>query len=194
VLLDEEAAAALDQMSGTSSSAKGKQKYKRAETTSWVERGGSFTPGREWEAEGYGDTGGASRFFYVAKASRRERNAGLDGMPERAAGAMDGNSGRSGGRLGGDGSPVRIPTAQNHHPTVKPIALMRYLLTLVTPPGGIVLDPFAGSGTTLVACAELGLSAIGVELKEEYAEIAARRIDHALNIRAGRLPLNMVAD
>ncbi len=58
---------------------------------------------------------------------------------------------------------------------------MRWLLTLVTPPGGIVLDPFAGSGSTLVAAAQLGISAVGVEMSEEYCEIAARRIDHVLN-------------
>ena len=82
----------------------------------------------------------------------------------------------------------------NIHSTVKPLALMRWLITLVTPPGGVILDPFAGSGSTLVAAASLGVNAIGVELSEEYAEIAARRIDHALNERAGRLPLEGVAD
>ena len=76
----------------------------------------------------------------------------------------------------------------NSHPCVKPLALMRYLIQMVTPPGGIILDPFMGSGSTLVAAAELGFHAIGIELSEEYAEIAARRVDHALNERAGYLP------
>src|SRR5690606_36857063 len=111
---------------------------------------------------------GASRTSYVEEASRKERNAGLDGKPQ-----------------------------QNTHPTVKPLALMRYLITLVTPPGGIVLDPFAGSGSTLVACAELGIPAIGIELSEEYCEIIARRVDHALNERPAVVQpslLEMVAD
>lgn len=181
VILDEAAAEALDAQSGTLTTNPGtaRRDYKA----------GMYGPDRKsGTVISKGDTGGASRFFYVPKASRRERNAGLEGMPERTSGAMDGNSGRSGGRLGGDGSPIRVPTAQNHHPTVKPLALMRYLIQMVTPPEGIVLDPFAGSGSTLVAAAELGFHAIGIELSEEYAEIAARRVDHALNERAKRLP------
>lgn len=120
--------------------------------------------GKEW-----------SRYFYTPKASRKERNAGLDGMPESMglAGAL---KPLSDPRM--DREQVRNPQA-NHHPTVKPLALMRYLITLVTPPGGIVLDPFAGSGSTLVACAELGIPAIGIELSEEYCEIIARRVDRA---------------
>src|SRR5690606_9478300 len=106
--------------------------------------------------DGYPDTGGASRFFpvlpiddpdtlrftYQAKASRRERNAGLDGLPERHAPKM------AGGEFINPliGSNNKTVMRQNHHPTVKPLALMRWLLTLVTPPGGTVLDPFAGSG------------------------------------------------
>ncbi len=88
----------------------------------------------------YADSGGASRFFYTAKASRKERGA------------------------------------FNDHPTVKPLALMRWLVRLVTPPGGLVLDPFAGSGTTLLAAREEGFDAIGIELDEHYCEIAAQRL------------------
>lgn len=88
---------------------------------------------------------GASRFFYVAKASKRERNAGLE-------------------------------DATNHHPTVKPIKLMEYLVKLITPPGGICLDPFMGSGTTGIACKNLGFDFIGIELDQEYFEIANKRI------------------
>lgn len=114
-----------------------------------------------------------SRYFYCAKASRSERNAGLDGMPEVSPFERGGPSANF-ERMGS-----KSTARQNHHPTVKPLALMRYLVTLITPPGGIVLDPFAGSGSTLVACAELGFPAIGIELSEEYAEIAARRVRHA---------------
>lgn len=90
-------------------------------------------------------TGGASRFFYVAKASRSERNAG---------------------------------GAENGHPTVKPLALMQQLVRLVTPPGGVVLDPFTGSGSTLAAAASLGFAYTGVELSEEYIAIAEARVKH----------------
>jgi site-specific DNA-methyltransferase (adenine-specific) len=103
-----------------------------------------------------GDSGGASRFFYVAKASTREREAGL-GAPkgERA----------------------------NRHPTVKPVSLMRWLVRLVTPPGGLVLDPFAGSGSTGCAAIEEGFGFIGIERDSEHAELARKRIAHWESIR-----------
>jgi site-specific DNA-methyltransferase (adenine-specific) len=117
--------------------------------------------------------GESSRFFYTAKASRSERNAGLDGMPERFTATMN------------DGIGVRHhaedePRAytKNHHPTVKPIALMRWLVRIVTPPNGLVLDPFMGSGTTGIACALEGFGFIGIEQDAEYIEIARRRIAH----------------
>jgi site-specific DNA-methyltransferase (adenine-specific) len=66
--------------------------------------------------------------------------------------------------------------ARNHHPTVKPLALMRYLCRLVTPPNGLILDPFMGSGTTLIAAEQEGFRAIGIEVSEEYVEIAKRRV------------------
>lgn len=91
--------------------------------------------------------GGASRFFYVAKSSRSERNAGCEALPN-----------------------------QNNHPTVKPIALMRYLVKMITPPGGIVLDPFAGSGSTGCACALEGVSFIGIELERAHVDIINARI------------------
>lgn len=89
-----------------------------------------------------GTTGGASRFFYVAKAPKRER-PNIDGV---------------------------------QHPTVKPLALMRWLVRLLTPPGGVVLDPFAGSGTTLLAAVDEDHHVIGVELEERYCEIIAKRL------------------
>lgn len=92
----------------------------------------------------YADSGGASRFFYCAKASKSERNRGLSG--------------------------------QNIHPTIKPVKLMQYLVRLVTPPNGKVLDPFCGSGTTGIACKLEGFDFIGIEQEPEYVGIANSRI------------------
>jgi DNA modification methylase len=174
VLLDEEAARLLDEQAGE----------RRKETP----RTGSLLDG---ETKGdidfkrgakpstpndRGDGGGASRFFYVAKASRRERDKGCEHLPPKSAGEAtdrgddtDGlNSPRAGaGRTGG---------ARNYHPTVKPVQLMRYLVRMVTPPGGVVLDPFMGSGTTGVATIAEGFRFIGIERESEYATIAEARI------------------
>jgi DNA modification methylase len=120
-----------------------------------------------------GDTGSAARFFYCAKADRADRNEGLDGMPERPSYMVENGSKTSG--LDGERY-ERKTTTRNHHPTVKPTDLMRYLCRLVTPKGGTVLDPFMGSGSTLKAAELEGFSAIGIELDAEYIEIAKRRI------------------
>jgi site-specific DNA-methyltransferase (adenine-specific) len=146
------------------------------------------------------NSGGASRFFtvtewdpiadiapfrYVAKPSKRERNAGLDGLPEKAPSERTGRKADSPGLRGepslrgqtanpfsnGGGSPT-----VNHHPTVKPVALMRWLVRLVTPLGGTVLDPFAGSGTTLVAAVLEGFDAIGIEMTDDYLPIIEGRV------------------
>src|SRR5699024_5348883 len=90
----------------------------------------------------YGDSGGASRFFYVAKAPKRERPE-VNGVK---------------------------------HTTVKPLTLMRYLLRMVTPPGGIALDPFAGSGTTIEAALLESFQSIGIELTDEYLPLIQQRI------------------
>jgi DNA modification methylase len=113
--------------------------------------------------------GSAARFFYCAKAGKKERNAGLDDMPLRVAGGMQGQN---------DGSMGTITMNQNHHPTVKPITLMRYLCRLITPPGGTVLDPFTGSGTTGIAATQEGFDFIGIEQDPEYTKIALTRIQH----------------
>jgi site-specific DNA-methyltransferase (adenine-specific) len=101
---------------------------------------GAFA-GQEREFPFHADSGGASRFFYVAKPSRKERGHG------------------------------------NTHPTVKPVALMQYLVRLVTPPGGLVLDPFAGSGTTGLACEAEGFNFIGMEAEAAHVAIARRRLE-----------------
>jgi DNA modification methylase len=117
--------------------------------------------------------GSAARFFYCAKASRSERNAGLEGMEERPA--FDNPDGTMGGNMGSLSKP-----RANHHPTVKPIELMRYLVRLTkTPTGGVVLDPFMGSGTTGVACVQTGRNFIGIEIDPTYFAIAERRIQEA---------------
>ena len=118
----------------------------------------------------------AQRFFYCAKASRSERNAGLESVEPkwvdetRKEGSVGGNNPRNRG--------ARADT--NFHPTVKPIELMRYLVRLTkTPTGGVVLDPFMGSGTTGIACVLEGREFIGIEREAEYVEIAEKRIAEA---------------
>jgi site-specific DNA-methyltransferase (adenine-specific) len=137
-------------------------------------------------------TASASRFFYCAKASRAERNAGLEGMEEKESsvhvprGKCDKcgkwrNAGEITCSCGGTFNVDKNPTTTNtnHHPTVKPIELMRYLVRLTkTPTGGVVLDPFTGSGTTGIACVLEGREFIGIEREAEYVEIAEKRIAH----------------
>ena len=119
----------------------------------------------------------AARFFYCAKASKAERNAGLEELPLKQP--VDGaDKWTEQDRRRGEGV-TRQPTA-NFHPTVKPIALMRYLVRMVTPANGTVLDPFAGSGTTLVAAILEGFDAIGMELTDDYLPIIEGRVAWAL--------------
>jgi site-specific DNA-methyltransferase (adenine-specific) len=112
--------------------------------------------------------GNASRFFYCAKTSKSERNKGCEELEEVVAGGM---AGRADGSLEGN-----IVMNRNNHPTVKPQALMKYLITLITPKGGTVLDPFAGSGSTLVAAKNLGFNYIGIEMTPEYIPIIEARL------------------
>ena len=135
LVLDEEAAHLLDAQTGTLSSGTNCVRTKSGDGY----HGGIGKAGDVQVS--YGDSGGASRFFYCAKATRKERGPG------------------------------------NDHATVKPLALMEYLLTLFsTPDGGVILDPFAGSGTTLLAAQQLGRRSIGVELTEHNCEIARERL------------------
>ncbi len=133
-----------------------------------------------------GSSGSAARFFYAAKASRSERDAGLDGMPLRECGMMEDDAYPI---KTGSGN-LRETKRRNVHPTVKPQALMRYLCRLVTPPNGIILDPFFGSGSTGVAAIAEGFSIIGIEQEADYVEIARRRCEHAQGVDA---PLFAVA-
>lgn len=170
VLLDEAAAALLDQMSGERKTGNIRAGiYKDSESDS-VARG-HFNG---WDNKGHaGDTGGASRFFYVAKAAASERNKGLDSMQRRKV-----NDGRQ--------TPIDNPYQRgeserlNTHPTVKPLELMRYLVRLTkTPFGGTVLDPFMGSGSTGCAAVMEGMRFIGIEISEEYHRIATKRLADA---------------
>ena len=116
-------------------------------------------------------SGSAARFFYCAKASRTERDAGLEGFAQRA------NADWAQG-AGLEGRPRGARPRANAHPTVKPIELMRWLARLITPDGGRLLDPFAGSGSTLCACQLEGIEGVGIELDPHHAAIARAREAH----------------
>lgn len=132
--------------------------------------GGIWTTGNKRQvAPGYSDSGSAARFFYCAKANKRDRNEGLDEFEERTYGV---GALRDGGR--------KSEPRSNHHPTVKPTDLMRYLCRLITPPNGIVLDPFMGSGSTGKAAVYEKFNFVGIELTDEYLPIAKARIEFAL--------------
>lgn len=122
-------------------------------------------------------TGSAARFFYCAKANKKDRNEGTEALPQRAAGMVSNTSGQHITRRDEGYEPK---PQGNHHPTVKPTDLMRYLCRLVTPPGGIVLDPFMGSGSTGKAAVREGFRFIGIEREGEYFKIAAHRIHAAM--------------
>jgi site-specific DNA-methyltransferase (adenine-specific) len=166
VVLDEDAAAMLDEQSGELAS-------------------GFMSAGTQREGLGYhgalgttvrhdtiGDVGGASRFFYVAKPSREERDLGCDVLTARQR-----DESRKEGNPGGDNPRNRgLQPRGNFHPTVKPLALMRWLVKLVTPPGGRVLDPFGGSGTTAMACAAVGVAFTLIEWEADYIPIIEARV------------------
>ena len=132
-----------------------------------------------------GTEGGASRFFYTAKPSRAEREAGLDGLPvwtgAEAVNRDPDSAGINNPRAGAGRTAGEI---RNHHPTVKPVDLMRHLVQLVTPPATedrrpLILDPFMGSGTTGMAAAGLGLDFLGIDLDPAHVQIARARIEWA---------------
>jgi hypothetical protein len=131
---------------------------------------------------GYGDSGSAARFFYCAKASKADRDEGCEGLEKKLSSSMPGRrdaDDMSESKTDNDVTDRFTTERRNHHPTVKPTALMRYLCRLVTPPRGIVLDPFMGSGSTGKAATLEGFQFIGIEREEEYIKIAKARIDNA---------------
>jgi len=169
VILDEQAAEMLDEQSGTKIRMSSCIGIKRTSQHSFNIGQSKDQKGQTISANEYG---GASRFFYVAKASKSEKNKGLEGLPLVESGIKN-DSGRGFSKS----DPYKIILNQNFHPTVKPIKLMQYLIKLVTPPNGTVLDPFMGSGSTGVAAKELGFNFVGCELSPEYFEIAQKRVN-----------------
>jgi site-specific DNA-methyltransferase (adenine-specific) len=144
---------------------------------------GNYNPPGRWPANVCLDEDAAamfpeSRFFYTAKASRREREAGLDELEQKQRVFNGQSQSSSDYRSGSVEDKFTTSPSRNHHPTVKPIALMRWLCRLVTPPGGLVLDPFNGSGSTGCAAVLEGFRYLGAELDAEYVEIARKRIAH----------------
>ena len=128
----------------------------------------------------YGDLGSAARFFYCAKASKADRDAGCEHTERKPTASSEFRPNHTEKAAAGeDGNPYgRWTPRHNNHPTVKPIDLMRYLCKLITPPGGIVLDPFMGSGSTGCAALLDGFKFIGMELDDAYFKIAEARITH----------------
>ena len=125
--------------------------------------------------------GEAARFFYTAKADRADRDEVLGDIPTRTgAQAVEREEGSVGTQSPRAGAGRTASSVVNHHPTVKPTELMRYLVRMVTPPGGIVLDPFTGSGSTGRAAMLEGMQFVGCELSDEYAELARARIRYTL--------------
>lgn len=139
---------------------------------------GAFAGQDEAGATFHGDTGSAARFFYCAKATREDRDEGLGKFADQVTNVLARHRSRRMDEMKRpDGAEPAI--GKNIHPTVKPTGLMRYLCRLVTPRGGLVLDPFMGSGSTGKAAILEGLRFIGVELSPEYLAVAAARIEHA---------------
>jgi site-specific DNA-methyltransferase (adenine-specific) len=133
---------------------------------------------------GFGDEGTAARYFYCAKASKKDRDEGLEQL-ETPTENLQGLDTRGRTLVRDDGTKTLVerwkPSAErkNNHPTVKPTELMRYLCRLVTPQGGVVLDPFMGSGSTGKAAVMGGYEFVGIEMDEDYFEIACARLQAA---------------
>ena len=144
---------------------------------------GAAFPRGDGRDVGYGDSGTYSRFFLIPKAARSDREPVLGGLVSGFAPTM-------GNGIGGrEHDPANVKAYRaNHHPTVKPVDLMRHLVRLVTPPGGTVLDPFLGSGTTALAAEMEGFAWIGIEKEAEYVAIAEARLNgtqRGLGLEAG---------
>jgi hypothetical protein len=126
------------------------------------------------------DRGGASRFFFTSKASRAERDAGLDEFAPSSAGAATGRTDGSDGLNSPRAGSGRTGGARNTHPTPKRVDLMRYWTRMITPPGGLVLDPFCGSGSGGQAAMLEGCRFVGLELEPLHVDFARARIAHVI--------------
>jgi DNA modification methylase len=131
-----------------------------------------------------GDSGSAARFFYAAKCSKKDRNEGCENLEARKSGMSNGAQLHGEGYEKGQGIGLnRVVSRENFHPTVKPTSLMQYLCRLITPPGGTILDPFMGSGSTGKAAVKEGFSFVGIEMSPDYFTIAQSRIQSALQAK-----------
>jgi site-specific DNA-methyltransferase (adenine-specific) len=176
--------AEMDAQSGASKSSNSVRRNSR-ETEKNTMAGKMHRP-EGFDTGGYVDKGGASRFFYCAKASKAEREAGCEGLgpqqqdPSRHVGQPSMNN--------GDGNPYNrgVAPRRNNHPTVKPVSVMKWIVDLLV--GGrsdaVVLDPFAGSGTTGIAALQSGVRALLIESDPHYCDIARARMDYAMEQRA----------
>ncbi len=177
IILDEKAAEMLDEQSGFSSGSASPVNQEPTKANGEIY---GFANYEQMHKSGvhFGDKGGASRFFYCAKASKGERNFGCEGLEikqSKGGGGMNNTPDDVCGKYGSIKSP-----GKNHHPTVKPLALMEYLCKLVaTPTGGLIVDPWIGSGTTAIAAINLGREFIGIESEEEFYKIAKKRVEAA---------------
>jgi site-specific DNA-methyltransferase (adenine-specific) len=168
IILDEEAGKVLDEQSGKLNK---QGKCKTDNKSGWQNEYVGGTDVNTVERKLYLDEGGASRFFYCPKASKKDRDEGLNIKPQSIKGRDEGQDKTS------IAYKARPTERQNIHPTVKPTQLMEYLIKLVTPKGGKVLDPFMGSGSTGKGAVLNDYSFIGIELSPEYFEIAESRIN-----------------
>jgi len=171
VIMSEQEGKVLDEQTGIKKYGNKKGGYKYDKTYN-VE--GFIKNNKPQAPSNYGDGGGASKYFYCPKVSRKERNIGCD-MHEPITGKDVGPWSETGERLAVKLD--KMTTKHNNHPTVKPVALMKYLVTLITPPGGKVLDPFNGSGSTGMAVKEFGGEYVGIDMNPDYIEISNKRIN-----------------
>ena len=170
IIFDEEAGQLLDEQSGISKSSKTKSPLLDITGGSYNNHKGNTDKITE---RGHNDKGGASRFFYCPKAAKSDRNEGLvveKQKNKRPIGVAFNNE-----------DDLFQQGNGNNHPTVKPTDLMRYLINLITPPNGTILDPFMGSGSTGKAAVRCGVNFIGIEKEQEYMDIASARIEHEQN-------------
>lgn len=145
--------------------------------------GGQFNVfGKQYprDVETIGDQGSAARFFYCPKASKKDRNEGCEAFEDKEV--LLGHNQAACPKLTKDGKPNKTITNKNNHPTVKPTALMAYLCRLITPTGGVVLDPYMGSGSTGKAAVQEGFSFVGCELDEDYFDIATARVNNGQDL------------